>query len=142
MDIVLATTDAEILACFPVMSQLRPKLVEKEWIPAVRRMQKEGFQLAALKEGGTVCAVAGFRIFENLFAGRLLYVDDLVTDQTTRSKGHGQTLLKWLADRAVENDCVSLELDSGTQRVDAHRFYLRERMNITSFHFARKLKTD
>jgi len=28
-----------------------------------------------------------------------------------------------------------LDLDSGTQRTDAHRFYLRERMSITSLHF-------
>ena len=140
MDISLATTEADILACFPVMSQLRLKLVEREWLPKVRRMQVDGFQLAALREDGVVRAVAGFRIFENLFSGRLLYVDDLVTDQTTRSRGHGHALLDWLADRALENDCVTLELDSGTQRVDAHRFYLRERMNIVSFHFIRKLK--
>jgi hypothetical protein len=27
-------------------------------------------------------------------------------------------------------------LDSGTQRVEAHRFYLRKRMKISAFHFA------
>jgi hypothetical protein len=30
-------------------------------------------------------------------------------------------------------------LDSGTRRTDAHRFYLRERMDITAFHFTKKL---
>jgi hypothetical protein len=30
-------------------------------------------------------------------------------------------------------------LDSGTHRRDAHRFYFRERMHISSYHFALKL---
>ena len=139
MKIELATSDADIQACYPVMSQLRPHVSQSDWLPRIRRMEKDGFRLAAVREGGAVRAVAGFRVFENLFAGRVLYVDDLVTDQQTRSHGHGKALLDWLADRARAEHCATLELDSGTQRVDAHRFYLRERMNIICFHFARKL---
>jgi hypothetical protein len=38
-------------------------------------------------------------------------------------------------------DCESVQLDSGLQaeRADAHRFYFRHGMRITSFHFAREL---
>jgi hypothetical protein len=32
-----------------------------------------------------------------------------------------------------------LDLDSGVQRHDAHRFYLRERMHISSHHFTKRL---
>jgi GNAT superfamily N-acetyltransferase len=140
MSIALAKTDSEIRDCFPVMVQLRPRLVEAEWVPQVRRMEKDGFELVALREDGVVRAVAGFRVYENLYAGRLLYVDDLVTDQNARSRGHGQELLLWLKERARANQCASLELDSGTHRVDAHRFYLRERMIIANFHFVMKLE--
>jgi len=31
------------------------------------------------------------------------------------------------------------DLDSGTQRTQAHKFYFREGMVVTSFHFAKKL---
>ena len=41
----------------------------------------------------SVLAVAGFRALENLSAGRVLYVDDLVTDEARRSAGHGAQLL-------------------------------------------------
>ena len=34
----------------------------------------------------------------------------------------------------------SLTLDSGTQRLQAHKFYFREGMAVTSFHFMKKLK--
>jgi GNAT superfamily N-acetyltransferase len=135
-----AESDADILRCFPVMVQLRPHLVEAEFVSRVRRMQTEGFLLARVEENGVVRAVAGYRFHEKLFSGRTLYVDDLVSDPTQRSKGHGAKLLAWLADQARARHCDLLELDSGVQRFDAHRFYFRERMQIASYHFARSLK--
>jgi GNAT superfamily N-acetyltransferase len=135
MPIQLAVTDADVDACFPVMVQLRPSLVAADFVTRVRRMEREGFQLAMLTSGGKVEAVAGFRIYENLCTGRQCYVDDLVTDQNARSSGHGGELLRWVGDYARHAGCIALELDSGTHRHAAHRFYFRERMTIANYHF-------
>lgn len=140
--ISLADTDSAIAACFPVMAQLRPHLVPEAdaFVTRVRAMQTEGYRLAALTDAaGTVRAVAGFRIADLLAYGRALYVDDLVTDASTRSAGHGRDLLAWLENHARAAGCVVLHLDSGTQRRDAHRFYFRERLTVTSFHFVKPL---
>lgn len=75
----------------------------------------------------------------NTSAVRKLSVDDLVTADDARSAGHGHTLLAELARRGREAGCTVLDLDSGVQRHAAHRFYLRERMDIVSHHFARRL---
>jgi GNAT superfamily N-acetyltransferase len=84
-------------------------------------------------------AVAGWRLVANTSAIRKLYVDDLSTAASDRSRGYGRMLLNELRERAVAAGCHSLELDSGVQRFDAHRFYLRERMNITAHHFDLRL---
>lgn len=136
MNIHLAQTDSDLARCFPVMLQLRPHLVEAEFGARIRRMQAEGFHLAFLEDAGAVRAVAGYRFYDKLFSGKNLYVDDLVTDATQRSQGHGRALLAWLCDEARRHGCVQLELDSGVQRFDAHRFYFRERMRISSYHFS------
>jgi GNAT superfamily N-acetyltransferase len=142
MPIALAETDADIARCFPVMSQLRPHLREADFVPRVRRMQREGFHLAFLADdSGTVRAVAGYRFQDKLFSGKNLYVDDLVTDTKERSRGHGRVLLTWLVQQARAQGCDNFELDSGVQRADAHRFYFRERMHVSSFHFVRALKS-
>ncbi|QYM79312.1 GNAT family N-acetyltransferase [Horticoccus luteus] len=138
--IALAETDADIARCFPVLAQLRPHLIETEFVERVRRMQREGFLLARLEAEGVVRAVAGFRYHEKLFSGRTLYVDDLVTDDTQRSRGHGRQLLAWLEAQARARGCDLLELDSGVQRAAAHRFYFRERMTIGAYHFSRALQ--
>jgi len=130
----VATSDAEIAACFAVMHQLRPHLVADEFVTRVRDQQVGGFQLAFLDDHG-IKAVAGYRFIHNLVMGRTVYVDDLVTDSAARSRGYGKRLLDWIITEARRHDCQAVTLDSGVQRFDAHRFYLTNRMVISAHHF-------
>ena len=140
--IALATSDSDIARCFPVMVQLRPQLAQADFVGRVQRMRSQGYQLASLRDdAGLVRSVAGFRQMDMLFSGKTLYVDDLVTDSASRSQGHGDRLFDWLLDWARKEGCDEFSLDSGTQRVDAHRFYLRKRMKISSFHFSLPLRS-
>jgi GNAT superfamily N-acetyltransferase len=135
-----AESDADIAACYDVMSELRPHLRRDAFVPTVRAMQKDGLRLACVRDGGRVVAVAGYRISTNLFCGRHLYVDDLVTAESERSKGHGRALLAWLRALAVQADCDEFHLDSGVQRKRAHQFYLREGLELAGYHFSERLK--
>jgi GNAT superfamily N-acetyltransferase len=135
VNIQIAETDEQILACYPVLRQLRPKLKEHTLVDDVRRMQKQGFILASLNDPD-VRAVAGYRYMEMFAFGPLLYVDDLVTDSTKRSSGYGKAMLTWLSNEAKSQGCRFLTLDSGLKRLDAHRFYRREGMEEIALHFA------
>jgi GNAT superfamily N-acetyltransferase len=135
-----ADTDREIADCYEVMAELRPHIPREQFLPLVRSMQADGYRLACIREGGRVVAVAGYRFGTNLFCGRHLYVDDLVTADSERSKGHGRELLTWLRALAIAHDCNTFHLDSGVQRKRAHAFYLREGMEQSSLHFSVRLK--
>ena len=130
------TTDEEILAARGVKRQLRPQIPEVAYLETVRRMMKtDGYLQAAVFDGDTVVAVAGYRFMEMLFSGKSLYVDDLNTDETRRSRGHGKLLMDWLKREAKERGCTQLQLDSGVQREQTHRFYFREGLTINCHHF-------
>ena len=136
-----AASDAEVAECFEIMRQLRPGLDRADWLPRVRRMQREGYRLATARDADGVAAVAGYRMYDSIVRGGLsCYVDDLVTDERRRSRGAGHALLDWLVSEARRQRCTQLCLDSGVQRPDAHRFYFRERMGITAFHFVLALE--
>lgn len=139
MIIRLATTNSEIVACFPVMRELRPHIAEDQFLSRVRSQEKAGYKLAFVEQPDGVVAVAGFRAGENLAWGRFLYVDDLITLPSHRSKGFGAGLLSWLREFATKEGCVQVHLDSGIQRKDAHRFYEREGMTMASFHFVENI---
>ena len=141
--IAIAKTPEEIGRCHLVMRELRPLFHDPEqFVERVLRQQKEGYQLAFLESEGEICAVAGYRFLESLFSEKFLYVDDLVTRETDRSRGFGGKLLDWLIEQARKRSCENLELDSGVQRFDAHRFYFSKRMNISSYHFRIKIEPE
>jgi GNAT superfamily N-acetyltransferase len=134
-EIKIARSHEEIVRCFPVMRQIRPKLTTEEFVECVVVQQREGYELAWLEQDGAVACVAGFRLMHVLWSGKTLYVDDLVTDEAQRSRGLGEVMVKWLIARAKEEGCETFSLDSGTQRKDAHAFYMRLGFRITDFHF-------
>jgi len=139
--ILLATTDAHIESCYPVMAELRPHVKPQEFLERVKRQTiSAGYRLAFVVDNN-VKAVAGFRISENLAWGKFLYVDDLVSKAEDRSKGYGGVLFDWLVSHAKENNCDQFHLDSGVHRFAAHRFYLTKRMAIEAHHFGMKLKS-
>lgn len=139
--IALAQTDGDVARCYEVMRELRPQFEgEEAFVAQVRRQREQGYLLAFLEAGNVIRAVAGYRHQDFLFQGAHLYVDDLVTREGDRSAGYGGQLFDWLVAQAREHGCESLELDSGVQRFDAHRFYLLKRMKIASHHFSLALK--
>lgn len=134
--VIKIASDEQVLATRDVMRQLRPNVPAKEYLATVRRMMEtDGYQLAAVYDGETVRAVAGYRFMEMLYCGKIMYVDDLNTDETKRSKGYGKELMDWLKDEAKAHGCGQLHLDSGVQRENTHRFYFRERLTINCYHF-------
>jgi GNAT superfamily N-acetyltransferase len=108
----------------------------------MRRVFAGGGRMRLAVVDGEVAGVAVWRLYEKTHPGLQLYVDDLVTLPARRSKGVGAALLRSLEATARERGCLLLELDSGTARKRAHAFYLRERMEISAFHFVKPLTAD
>ena len=122
-----------------VHRQLRTAL-PADYEGKMRRVFAGGARMCVATEGGAVLGVAVYRVSENTFEGLHLYVDDLVTDEKQRSRGVGRSLMEHLQGLARAADCEAYTLDSGTQRTQAHKFYFREEMVVTSFHFRKPLK--
>jgi GNAT superfamily N-acetyltransferase len=126
-------------AAHVALVELRPNFPSlEEFIRRINEVQRaEGYRLVGSfdDEAEPAVAVAGFRTGHNLAWGSYLYVDDLVTLRAFRGHGHADALMHWLFDEARRLDCDQLHLDSGTHRRDAHRFYFKHDLTISSFHF-------
>jgi len=136
----IAESDYEVLACFSVLRELRPKMNEESFLATIRLMQAEGYMLSYVKADDEVVSVAGFRICINLAAeGKALYVYDLITSEKQRSKGHGACLMKSIINYASEKGCNCIHLDSNVIRHKAHKFYLANGFDIVAHHFLLRL---
>lgn len=141
--VLLVENEDQIRSCYPVMRQLRPHLDdEQEFIAQVKRQIEAGYHMAYIKDDGQIKALAGFRFLEFLAWGKVIYIDDLISDSATRRNGYGSKILKWVIQEAKKAKCDQVHLDSGPQRHDAHRLYLNHGFKIIGHHFALDLKEN
>lgn len=124
-----------------VHRQLRPQLMPNYSDQMLRVFANGGRMLVAVDDG-QVLGLTVWRYLEKTFSRSELYIDDLVTDSSHRSEGVGKALLGWCEAKARALGCTQLTLDSGTPRLKAHKFYFREGLQITSFHFVKPLDGD
>jgi hypothetical protein len=132
-------TDARLLAAAErVHRQLRPHL-RADYAGRMKEVLAGGAEMAVCVVDGDVAGITVFRVLEKTHSGRDLYCDDLVTDETRRSTGVGHALMQYMEGVCRERACDTFSLDSGVQRQQAHKFYFREGLVVTSFHFDKKI---
>lgn len=135
-----ARTQADLLACFPVMRVLRPHLHEPaEMTRRILRQFDQGYHLLAAWTGSGVVGAAGYRMQENLIRGRFCYVDDLVVAEAQRRQGLGASLLDAVGERARAEGCRRLTLDTSLDNLLGQRFYFRYGMLPASLRFGMEL---
>lgn len=87
MEIKEAISEEEIIACYPVIIELRPHLRnENELVTKVKLQNESGYRLMYIKDEETnkVASIAGIRITHYLYTGKTLYIDDLCTLPSAR----------------------------------------------------------
>jgi GNAT superfamily N-acetyltransferase len=131
-------------SAFTVLRQLRDHLDRATFdrLHAAGAAQGLRFTGAFLTSpgGDPVCVgVAGWRLVDTASVLRKLYVDDLVVDAAHRSTGVGAFLLTHLEAQARSHGARVVELDSGHQRTDAHRFYRHHGYRDVSLKFRKDL---
>jgi len=143
---VLAVTDVEgavvapelLAAAEVVHRQLRANL-PADYVSRMHEVFASGAEMAVAVSGGKVVGLTVFRVIEKTYSGRELYCDDLVTDEAQRSTGAGKAMVAYMQGLCRERKCDTFALDSGTQRTQAHKFYFREGLVVSAFHFSKPI---
>ena len=120
------SSDVDIVAAFPLARELRDRIREDTFLAEVRRQQREGYRLFGGFEGDRLVSLAGVRRSHTLSRGEHLFVDDLVTAEAARGRGHGAEMLRALAALATEDGVPRVYLDA---RATARGFY--EKLGFT-----------
>lgn len=142
MEIVnLPAGDPRWEKALPVLQQLRTHMSRQDLQDVLTSPDAQRPSFFGAFVGDDCVGVCGWRLVANTSAGRKVHVDDLVTDDSARSRGVGAALLAHAEEIARRAGCSVVDLDSRVTRHAAHRFYLRERMEISSYHFVKRLDT-
>ncbi|QID35486.1 GNAT family N-acetyltransferase [Streptomyces albus] len=124
--------DPRLSAVLPVLRELRPHMTDDLFHELYAEGHRQGlrFTAAFTEEGEGAEAPGGGECLARAPGCR------------RPSSGVGRELLAHLEERARASGCRTLSLDSGTQRLDAHRFYMRQGMGIAAFHFTKQSAGD
>lgn len=134
--IITAKHAKEIGECFVTFKELRPQLVDQAtFIRQILHQQNQGYILIYIKEGDEVAACLGYRIFDNLVWGKVLYIDDMICREKSRKRGLGTQLIDFTIKQAKSAGCKQIHLDTGYLRHEAHRFYFNLGFTIDCHHF-------
>ena len=137
--IKIAVTNQDIASCWEAMYLLRPMLKKQEFVQKIKEIQNEGYILLYILENDKAVAIVGYRFFTMLYCGKMLYIDDLSTLENYRGKGYASILLNHIYEIAKQENCNSIQLDSGHVRTNAHKLYYKEGFTINAFHFNKQL---
>lgn len=133
------TTQNQFLEAFPILNQLRTDLTEVSYLELLTQMKQNGYKLFALYREQSIIVVAGISLQVNFYNKKYVFVYDLITDAAHRSQGYGYRLLSYIDEWAKSNGAQFVALESGIQRIDAHRFY-EEKLNYDKWCYSfRKL---
>ena len=84
-------------------------------------------RLLVLELDGRIIGSAVLIIMPNLSnrARPWAQVENVVVDESMRSRGYGEQVMRYAIDAARDAGCYKLVLTSNKERADAHRFYRR-----------------
>lgn len=137
----VAKSRSELEKCFPVMKELRPHLDFENYISIYEQAHRsDGFEIVAIEEDNKILALMGYRILSDYVRGKHIYVDDLVSSESVRSKGLGAELLKYAEGVAKEMNCTTLRLCTGIENERGVNFYERNGWTKRAFAYTKKLK--
>jgi GNAT superfamily N-acetyltransferase len=133
----------EMLQHISVMNELYPTLTLEEYERDLDEMLPNNrYGQAAVFEGDECLGIAGFWIGTKLWCSKYLEIDNLVVSSKYRSKGAGKLLFDYLTEKAQNENCSMMSLDSYTYNFKAHKLFYNEGFGPKGFHFIRVLEEE
>ncbi len=138
--LLVATSAEDLRRCYPVIRELRSGLNLEDFLGIYDIAHiKDNYEIIAFEENDQILAVMGYRILYDLVHGKHLYIDDLVTTTSARSRGLGKELLQYAEKKAAELGCKGLRLCTGVDNERAAKFYESNDWKLRALAFKKKL---
>lgn len=140
MKIHIVKSPSDLERIYPLLTELRTHLTYESFLDTYHHAHKsDQYELVGFFEEDNIVALVGYRVLYDFVRGRHLYIDDLITTQTVRSKGLGATVLKFAEEKARELNCTGgLRLCAGIENTGGIKFYEKNGWKARALAFVKK----
>ena len=124
----------------PLLCQLNPKQTPQQLEQKILEMLAyDNYYCFGLWEDEKLVALCGGWITTRLYSGKQLEIDNIIVDQSLRSKGYGEKLVEHIAEWSKQQGCITLELNTYVSNSRSHKFYFNQGMEIIGYRFQKYL---
>ncbi|NVK62955.1 MAG: GNAT family N-acetyltransferase [Flavobacteriales bacterium] len=135
MEVRELKTKEEMLESLEVLREVYPTITQEEYDRELDAMIPHNYGQVVVMDGETIAGLTGYWIGSKLWCGKYLELDNVVVAERYRSKGVGKMLFDYMEERAKEEKCTMLALDSYTTNFKAHKFFYGQGFAPRGFHF-------
>lgn len=129
----------QMLAQLDVLQGLYPSLTMAQYATELDLMLPHNYSQLAVFDQDECIAICGIWIGNKLWVGKYLELDNIVVKEAYRSRGVGDLIFKTLEQKAHQENCNMLSLDSYTSNFKAHKFFYNQGYSPKGFHFIKLL---
>ncbi len=132
----------EMIQYMSVLQDLYPSLEETSYRKELEFMLQHNYGQVAVFDGEICVGISGYWIGNKIWCGKYLEMDNLNVLPEYRSKGAGKLIADFLNQKAIDENCSMVALDSYTTNYKAHRFFYNQGFAPKGFHFIKILKEE
>ncbi|PZQ49104.1 MAG: hypothetical protein DI551_00180 [Micavibrio aeruginosavorus] len=118
-----ARSDEDYHLSYPIVRQLFPQLDMQTYAHRVFVARATGYRMFMGEADGELVGVIGVCPNHNLHDGFVSYIEHVVVDAAHRGHGYGSQLIKFAEERALEEGCYLIELDTDIGATRAAALY-------------------
>jgi len=142
LDIREARSDADYHVAYPVIRQLFPQLDMQTYARRVFVARATGYRMFIGMLEKQVVGVIGVIGNHNLHDGFVTYIEHVVVDKKHRGNSFGSQLIKFAEDRAREEGCFLVELDTDIGADRAAQLYENSGYKKSGDYYYKQLRDD
>ncbi len=137
-----ARSDADYYIAYPIIRQLFPQLDMQTFARRVFIARATGYRMFMGEVDGTVVGVIGVVANHNLHDGFVTYIEHVVIDKKHRGRSYGSQLIEFAEDRAREEGCYLIELDTDIGAERAAKLYESSGYQKSGDYYFKQLRED
>ncbi len=137
-----ARSDSDYHRAYPVIRQLFPQLDMQTYARRVFVARATGYRMFMGEVEGKTVGVIGVIANHNLHDGFVTYIEHVVVDKQYRGHGYGSQLIRFAEDRAREEGCYLIELDTDIGAERAAKLYEASGYQKSGDYYFKQLREE
>ncbi len=142
LEIREARSDADYHIAYPIIRQLFPQLDMQTYARRVFVARATGYRMFMGEVDKQLVGVIGVIANHNLHDGFVTYIEHVVVDKKFRGYGYGSQLIKFAEDRAREEGCYLVELDTDIGAERASKLYESSGYKKSGDYYFKQLRDE